>query len=315
MKLLIAIILCAQSFVMSQSLSRLGGLPGAPLRMGFGAEGMGFANAFTATPNDAIVGYYNPALVPFQARPTVLASVGFLPLDRSLNFVSFSRSLPPSAGVSLALLNSGVSEIDGRDSDGRPTQSYSTSENAFLLSFGLMVHPSVAIGISTKILYYRLYTDISSTTVGFDFGAAVVLTTEWTLGLSVQDIGSKYKWDTSKLYGLNGNATTDFFPVRKKIGVSYRPQEIPGMASSEIEFIARTVLLRVGLQFSPHEQFTIRGGLDQYNFSENVAAKPTIGFSTNTNITTFTALLSYAYVFEPYSPGGIHMISIGAQFP
>ncbi|MBI2619742.1 MAG: hypothetical protein HYW57_06640 [Ignavibacteriales bacterium] len=284
------------------------------MRMGFGAEGIGFGNALTATPTNTITGYYNPAMTPFQPQPTVVASVGFLSLDRNLNFLSFTRPLPPSAGMSFGLINSGVSNIDGRDSDGRHTQTLSTSENVFFLSFGLKVDPKVAIGISTKILYHSLYTNISSTTVGFDLGAVLTITTEWTVGLCIQDIGSKYKWDTSKLYGLNGNTTTDFFPVRKKLGLSYRPQGLAGLISSEVELSARMFLWRAGIQYSLLDEFAVRGGFDQISISEDIAAKPSLGFSTIARISNVTAFLGYAFVFEPYSPAGIHMVSVGVHF-
>ena len=54
-----------------------GGLAGAPMRMGFGARGMAMANALTAVKTDDETGYYNPALVPFQAHPGALMSAGF----------------------------------------------------------------------------------------------------------------------------------------------------------------------------------------------------------------------------------------------
>ncbi|MEK6754512.1 MAG: hypothetical protein AABZ02_00005, partial [Bacteroidota bacterium] len=181
------------------------------------------ANAFSAVRSDEVTGYYNPALVPFQTHPTAMIAVGFLPLDRNLNFVSYSQSLRPSGGVSVGIINAGVSNLEGRNRDGLVTDTYSTSENEFLLSFGIKVADKVAVGVSAKIFYYSLFEGVASTTVGFDLGLVYTLDDQWTVGLVIHDINSKYKWDTSQLYGREGNTTVDRFPLRRKIGVAYSP--------------------------------------------------------------------------------------------
>ena len=94
--------------VQAQEESRLGGLPGAPFRMGFGAAGIGFGNALAATPALPITGYYNPALLPFQKNPTVQISGGFLTLERHLAFLTYGGPVKPSGGISLGIINSGV---------------------------------------------------------------------------------------------------------------------------------------------------------------------------------------------------------------
>jgi hypothetical protein len=261
-----------------------------------------------------MTGYYNPALLPFQENPTAFVSAGFLSLDRNLNFLSYSRPVAPSGGISIAIINAGVSDIEGRDSDGHRTETFSTSENAFLLSFGVRVDPRVSIGISTKILYYHLYTDINSTTVGFDFGIAALITEELTLGLALQDIGSKYKWNTTDLYGVKGNATTNRFPLRKKIGVAYASSSFPLLASIESEHISGVFLLRLGAAFQLIPEFVLRAGVDQISLSDDLLPKPAFGFTTTTILGTLRAFLSYTFVIEPYSPGGFHVLAIGAVF-
>ena len=308
------LIVTASSLSFAQPTSKLGGLPGAPIRMGFGAEGIGFGNALVALRSNKTTGYYNPALLPFQESPVAFVSAGFLSLDRNLNFLSYSRPVAPSGGISIAIINAGVSDIEGRDSDGRRTGTFSTSENAFFLSFGVRIDPRVSIGISTKILYYHLYTDINSTTVGFDFGMAALITEELTLGLALQDIGSKYKWNTTDLYGVNGNATTDRFPLRKKIGLAYTSSSLPLRASIESEHISGVFLLRTGAEFQLIPEFVLRAGVDQISLSDDVLPKTAFGFTTTTMLGTLTTFLSYTFVVEPYAPGGFHLLAIGAVF-
>ena len=139
-------------------------------------------------------------------------SAGFLPLDRNLNFASYTQSIKPTGGFSLAVINAGVSKIQGRDVDGRPTDTYSTSENEFLFTFGTRLRSEFAVGVSAKILYYSLFAGVKSTTVGFDLGMLYTPASEWAVAVVIADINSKYKWDTSQLYGSDGNTTVDRFP-------------------------------------------------------------------------------------------------------
>ncbi|MBF8296252.1 MAG: hypothetical protein HW389_2797, partial [Bacteroidetes bacterium] len=262
----------------------LGGLAGAAMRLGSGARGMGMANALTAVTNADGTGYYNPAVVPYQTHPTAQVSAGFLSLDRNLNFVSYGQSLKPTGGFSLALLNAGVSKIQGRNQDGLPTETYSTSENEFLFTFGTKLHRDFAIGVSAKILYYSLFEGVKSTTVGFDLGLLYTVSEEWAVGAVVGDINSKYKWDTSQLYGNEGNTTIDRFPLRRKIALCYSPGFIKGRVSGEVEWIGTAIISRIGTEIALHENFAVRGGIDQIDFGRKINAKPSIGFSLLTTV-------------------------------
>jgi hypothetical protein len=292
----------------------VGGMAGAPMRMGFGARGIGMANALSAVRSDEITGYYNPALVPFQAQPSALLSTGFLPLDRRLNFASYTQSLQPSGGFSIGIINAGVSNIEGRSSDGIPTQTYSTSENEFLLSFGVKAADHLAVGVSAKILYYSLFESVKSTTVGFDLGLVYILGEEWTLGVVLSDLNSKYKWDTSQLYGTAGTTTIDHFPLRRELAVSYAPGFVHGVISGELEWVGSTWQSRFGAELYLHERFAVRGGIDRISFNGAISARPSLGFSVQPPIAGLNPTLHYAYVFEPYSPSGIHLISLNLTF-
>lgn len=292
----------------------LGGLAGSAMRMGFGARGMTMGNSIGALKNEDGLSYYNPAIVPFQTERTGYISAGLLPLDRNLNFLSYTQSLKPAGGFSLAMLNAGVSRIEGRNSDGVQTETYSTSENEFIFSFGTKVRADFAIGLSAKILYYSLFEGVKSTTVGFDLGMLYVLNEEWSLGLVVGDINSKYKWDTSTLYGQDGNTTIEHFPLRRRLAIGYAPSFFRSTLSGEVEWIGSTWLSRVGVEIPLHDNLTVRGGIDQIAFDGSINAKPSLGFSLQGPLGSWKPVLTYGYVIEPYSPGGIHMLSLKVGF-
>ena len=314
LNILLGVQLSCTSISAAQTNYDIGGQAGAAMRMGFGARGMAMANALTAVRTDDGIAYYNPAVVPFQTRPSALLAAGFLPFDRNLNFASYTQSIKPTGGFSLALINSGVSKIQGRSVDGAPTEMYSTSENEFLFSFGVKVRPDFAIGVSPKILYYSLFESVKSTTVGFDLGMLYAPSDAWTVGVVVADVNSKYKWDTSQLYGADGNTTIDHFPLRRKIAVCYSPVFLKGRVAGEVEWVGSVLVSRVGAEVAIHENVTVRGGIDQIDFGGRIDCKPSIGFSLKTSVGSLMPCIDYGYVLEPYGTGGIHMLSLRMSF-
>jgi hypothetical protein len=302
--------------VQSASLrAQLSGLPGAFARLGFGARGMGMGNAMSAMRDGELTGFYNPAATPFLPGKVVAASYGLLSLDRSLNTLSYSQAVHPSAGFSVGIINAGVRKIDGRDADGFQTEEYFTSENQFSFSFADKVSQYVSLGVGMKIYYYRLFEKVSSTILGVDIGTLVRLTERLTLGIAVQDINSKYKWDTSDLYGEQGNSTTEKFPLLRKIGASYSLSDYRGIISLELENSnSNTNIIRLGGEIDLSGQISLRAGIDHWDVKRPEQASPTFGFSVRTSIDDFTPALNYAYVVEPYGLFTIHIISLSTRF-
>jgi hypothetical protein len=292
----------------------MGSTAGVPLRMGFGARGLALGNALTSVIQGELQAFYNPAVTPFQSEPTVVAAYSILSLDRKLNYLSFSKNLKPNAGLSLSLINAGVENIDGRNRDGLHTETYSTSENAFIFSFGLKPTPRFAIGVSAKILYYSLFENMKSTSVAIDFGVIYTLTQAITLGAVIQDINAKYNWNSSSLYGLLGNDFSDKFPLRGSIGISYTPSWYSGLISGEFESIGPDKMFRFGSEIEIVEDFQIRGGIDQIAIDSDLSAVPALGISFQTDLLQWNPAFQYTYIFEPYSPSGFHIISFSLRF-
>lgn len=300
----------------------IAGKSGAFSRMGFGARGMGMGNAMSAIIEGEIVSYYNPALSSFQNGKSFHTSYSFLSLDRSLNFLNFTTSFGKSEkrrstpGVSLGIINSGVSGIDGRNNDGIHTEELSTSENQFFLSVSNRFSEKFALGASFKFYYYSLYEDVSSTGLGFDLGALYLLNDNITISLMLTDINSKYEWDTSDLYGNSGNSTRYNFPLMKKIGLSYNFTEAGIIAALEFENSnAGTNYLRFGAEYNLFEGLFLRAGLDKLNLSNtDEPVRPSAGFSYFYPMSIGTVGFNYAFVAEPYSTFDQHIVGININF-
>lgn len=292
------------------------GSAGAFSRLGFGARGMGMGNAASALRTGQVASYYNPALSPFATERFASATFGLLSLGRTLDFVSYTMALPPNAGISVGLIHAGVADIDGRDFDGVHTEDYSTSENQFYLSFANRVDERVSLGVTIKLLYAKLFDEVTSTTVGFDAGALVGVTDQLSVGIVLQDLNAKYKWDTKALYGQSGRVTEDRFPTLRRIAVSYELPEGTGVVDLEFENSSeRTNMIRFGAEYGLTPELSVRAGADRYEFGDDATGvKPTFGFTLRNSFNGWTPSVHYAFVVEGYAPRGMHVVTVSAAF-
>lgn len=307
--------------------TEISSMPGAFSRMGFGARGIGMGNAMSSIVEGNLVSYYNPALSSFQQDNSFTASYSFLTLDRTLNFLNFTKrfelkskgrdsSKVRTPGLSIGIINAGVSKIDGRDNQGIKTGDLSTSENQFFLSFSNRFSEKVAIGLAIKFYYFRLYDKINTSGVGFDLGALYSLSRTINLSFVLSDLNSKYKWDTAPIRQESGKVSENKFPVGKKVGLSYRIPDYKIIASAEFEGYGKGAnFLRFGAEYNIYEQLFLRAGLDRLNLSnKDYPSRPSVGFSYFKVLKDFVAGVDYAFVAEPYSPSGQHILGVSINF-
>ena len=310
--LLVAIVIVG----ISTSFSQIGGTAGAYSRMGFGARGMGMGNAMTAVTGGDAVAYYNPASLPFAQYRNVSASFGILALDRRLNFLSYAQPLKGGAGISAGIINSGVSNIDGRDADGEPTGALKTSENQVFLGFGTQMKNGLAIGLSVKYLYHHLYTDVNSSTFGVDFGALLPVSNSLTLGFVARDLISKYSWNTNTIYAQNGTQIDDKFPKLYSVGAAFMLPDSFGLAAVDIELSNQsTLMIKVGIEVPLIPEITVRAGMDRIDLKKKGnGVRPAFGFTARKSFDDLTPAINYAYIVEPFTSSGMHMISLSVIF-
>ncbi len=291
-----------------------GGYAGAFLRMGLGARAMGMGGGSVAVINE-YSSYYNPAGLVFLKGKYVSSTYNSMSLDRSLFSLLYAQSFENEkeearnirAGFSGGVISAGVSNIDGRDLNGIHTQMYSTSENCFFFSFALMPSPFFSVGLSGKVLYYRLpevtWDDgaLSSTGFGFDFGVMVKPKKHLTLGIAIKDVMAKYNWDTQNVYE-QGVQTVDTFLVRFRAGAAYDSLFNRITLTFDIEKIEYfPVSFYTGVEFKLIDYLTLRSGLRNGDV--------TFGFGTELNVLDRKMFFDYGYVSEPVAPGNIHIFT------
>jgi len=294
------------------TLGQIGGKAGVYSRLGFGARGMGMGNAQTAVVTGDLVGYYNPATLVWADHWYFSASLGVLALERRLN--SFSAVIPfRDVGLSLELIESGVSDIDGRDADGVATGALRTSEIQVSGIFARRFGSHFSLGINPKLLYHHLYTDVSSKIIlAVDFGFVVSLSEGLTIGASVRDVNSKYKWDTGELYGVQGTTTVNKFPTLYSIGVAYVLPDSLALLATDLETSdQKTFMARCGVEVPLVPELTLRAGIDRIDLLEKGnGVKPTFGFTARKDIDGWGPVISYAFILEPFAPSGMHIVTL-----
>lgn len=298
--------------------------PGSFSRLGFGARGMGMGNAMSAVIDGNLVTYYNPALSVFQEKNNFQTSYTFMSLDRSLNFISFSKKIKMKsaeaderfAGISFGLINAGVSNIDARDSQGNKTGDLSTSENQFFVALANKFSDRLTIGVAFKYLYYKLYEGLKSSGIGIDIGALYKINNNLTAALTITDLNSKYDWDTSDIYGMDGKKTKDKFPLLTKLGLAYKGLDQKFLVAVDYERSdAKTNIVRIGSEYLIHENLYVRAGCDRIHLENfDIPVRPSFGFSYFYILDDMKLGIDYAFVVEPYSSGDLHVVGVNIKF-
>lgn len=324
-KIIIITICVLTSIIYAQSeFSSLNSKPGSFSRMGFGARGMGMGNAMSAVIDGNIVTYYNPALSVYQKKNSFQTSYTFMTLDRSLNFVSFTKKFRLKSGnsserfigFSIGLINSGVSEIPGYGIQGNYTGELSTSENQFFLALANKFSEKFTIGVTFKYLYNSLYQEMTTSGIGVDIGAIYRITNNLTAAFTLTDLNSKYSWDSSDLYGLDGKQIKDKFPLLTKLGLSYSTLEKKLLVALDFEKSnAETNIVRIGAEYLIHENLYVRAGCDRIHLENfNIPVRPSLGFSYFYELDNSKIGIDYAFVVEPYSSGDLHIVGVNFNF-
>jgi hypothetical protein len=327
-------------FISGIANAQSGSYTGSFARLGFGARGLAMGNAMVSNIFGDVSGYYNPAISSFQEDGIVNIGYTFLSMDRSLNFVGFTKkfTLPNQenrgAGISLSWINAGVNDIDGRDNDTRQIGNFSTFDNQFYLGTSFLVSDQVSLGVGFKLYYSKLYEDVTSTSIGFDLGAVYKAMDNLSFGFAIRDLSAKNEWNTSDLYGSLGNTTEDKFPTLINFGGTYLLPKNYGLVSLEIEYHNNPkyedkntgetserfneYFFKFGTELFLTDHLKLRGGLERIDFSNEDFGgnlKPSAGFGFYKSISKSIILgVDYSFAWEPYSHDPFQNLSLAFKF-
>jgi len=291
------------------------GYSGAFLRMGTSARSLAMGSGFTAEIDQGFSAYHNPASVAFLNKRQLAFSHHALNLDRRLMMSSISTGLPPTAGLGVAWVSSGVDNIQGRSNAGYKTQILSTSEDAIFISFAQRITPWLALGINVKILSHQLpmnESQLAGKGTGFDIGFMVLPEEKLRFAFMIQDLNTNYQWNTGQVFEGEGRVYKESFPTMYRLGTTFTFQRIYfvgdiGVVANQDDILGMT--MRFGGEYHISENYFIRGGFGNSRFS--------LGAGLNfTFLNLNDAFFDYAVVIEPHSAsqGMIHVFTYAFNF-
>ena len=291
------------------------GYSGAFLRMGTSARSLAMGSGFTAEIDQGFSAYHNPASVAFLNKRQLAFSHHGLNLDRRLMMSSISTGIPPTAGLGVAWVSSGVDNIQGRSTSGYKTQILSTSEDAIFISFAQRITPWLALGINVKILNHQLpmnESELAGKGTGFDIGFMVLPEEKLRFAFMIQDLNTNYQWNTGQVFEGEGRIYKESFPTMYRLGTTFTFQRIYfvgdiGVVANQDDILGMT--MRFGGEYHISENYFIRGGFGNSRFS--------LGAGLNfTFLNLNDAFFDYAVVIEPHSAsqGMIHVFTYAFNF-
>jgi len=312
-------------FAMAAQALAQGGYAGAVLRMGVGARSEAMGRAYTAVVGNPESAFYNPASVTQTDKRVLDVSYRPLSLDRSFGYVGFAAVIRPktgdkeidseqamTGGLAMSWIHAGVSDIDGRNFDGEKYTTFSNNQNIVNLSFALLVHDMLSIGIS-GFVYWNQFPklgsnneNITASSVGMNFGVLLTPMQGIWLGAVYKNSGGKFTWNTDKLY-TRGSQRVDHFPESWRIGVATNrllprlllSADVEGSRKQETKFY-------LGANYRLMPQIRVRAGLRDGN--------PTLGAGYDFAVAKVQSTLYYAFVTQPGEIASEHIFAWSFRF-
>ncbi len=316
-----------------------GGFAGASHRIGYSARGMAMGNAMSAVSSEGSFAYYNPAQAAlFSETRQIDVSAGALKFDRVFQSTGVQLQMPPTAGISIHLLRTGVTDIDGRTVSGYPTQVFDLNEYQLSSSFGIRLSDKLNAGIGLKFSMADYHPELDKAlTIGIDAGFLYQTDSNLNIGLAVKDLFANYSWNAQNLYNLDQSRdVVNNFPTRIVLGMAWQAEKftvsgdfevqaytsettvselfvdqgVPSQIQTDKTINTSSTQVRLGASWNAHERFTLRGGWQLPETSEFDSWSLSSGFSIHLPFDVFSPSIDYAFVMEPYRISNMHVFSL-----
>jgi len=268
------------------------------LRAGAGARFLAMGGASTAAVDDATATYWNVAAL------SRIESVSFASmysakdqLDRKNNFLALAGTVKGIGSFGVGWVNAGVSSIERYTEADVSQGTFSSSENAFLLSYGAMFQP-VRLGAGIKILSEKIDPDAEGKMGfgGLDIGAMAEPVSGVTVGLAVQNI-----------LGKIGEGKV---PVQLRLGTAIKllPEDsllvAVDVSNAFVNLKERTAVMHIGAEYWAAKLIGFRlGATSDKEFSAGIGAR----------ISDVSVDYAYSIRRDGLEPD-VHYVSICASF-
>jgi hypothetical protein len=179
------------------------------LKLGVGARSVAMGEAFTAVPNDLSSSFYNPSALA-SAKQYEISLMHKQWIEETSTEYLGAVIVGNGFNVGFTALTTSVGGIEVRTQPGPADATFASKNFAVGGSIAGNISDDLAIGISGKMLYEKIFVD-EATGYGIDFGAQYFLDDNLTLGASMLNIGTMNKLRDQQ----------SILPTSARAGVSY----------------------------------------------------------------------------------------------
>lgn len=261
------------------------------LLLGGGARPLGMGEAYCALANDVSSMFYNPAglsNVNFNQVLTMYNS-WFADITQQMAGAAFPTNLGVVA-VGYSGLNSG--DIQGYDSTGAATSSFTTASSSINLSLGRQINSNLALGAGIKSISERLESNRASV-MAFDAGLKYRFNPQLTVGMSVLNLGS----------GLKFISEQTPLPTSYRVGAAFATKLFDEDINLDLDVVNYTEASKINLG----AEYVIRNFLFLRLGSSGDSLRAGLGLAAN--------LFAFDYAYLGHQDlGATHQFSISILF-
>mgnify|MGYP000004365832 CR=1 FL=1 len=269
-KVTIIILVILVAFSTLQSQVRKSGINSlAFLKVGVGARQVGIGSAATTLKGDPNMMFWNPAgIVLSDEKLAVSFTYNRWIADINQVAVGAVYNLKGIGTIGVGIISFGLSGISAdRDLlppdlaylqiDKQTSSTYSFRDFAFILSYARNVTDLLSLGVNLKYLNERI-DDLSASAFAIDLGANYKVTSFWSLGARLSNLGSDIRYyDISSPIPLSFSIGTSLYYTyqRSLTGRLFidvvQPQDLPQLFFTGVEFDAWSMIsARFGYKFN-----------------------------------------------------------------
>ncbi len=288
------------------------------LTIGVGARELSMGLAVASTTKDVYAGYWNPAGLVRQKDnyQAALMHANYFNGIANYDYAGISAKIDDKSAIGLSMIRLGVDDIFDTseliDANGQVDynriKKFSTTDNAFIVSYSRKLKPNLSIGVNTKIIYRKVGAFASAWGFGIDAGVQYSVK-KWQLGANLRDMTSTFNvwnFNTQRLAAVF-QATNNEIPTNSteltlpnlQAGASYATNlGKEWQATVGVELITyfdgkRNTLLksnfasadpRIGMEFSYQDKVFLRTGVHNFQTfvtdfdgKKRLTVQPTIG--------------------------------------
>ena len=269
----------------------------AYLKLGIGARSIAMGDAFSSLSDDGTAFIYNPARMNASENGNVTAMFNKTMLDMTTNYVGAKFRIK-KFGIGVGLLKTTISDIEVRNNPGAPLEKFNADNFSGGISLSYEVYKNLAVGITGKLLYEKIYIDEASG-FGMDFGANYIYN-NFSFAAVLSNVGS--------MNALKNSETK--MPTSLRFGASYNYKK------DNLSITGAVDGYKVLDGGTFHGHFGAEGGYKDFVFlrAGYMSGYDNKGFTAGVGFKYKSLYLDYA--FQPYSTGfgSGNSISLGYNF-